>query len=494
MANNKVVLADGTVLMDTSGVTVDAEHLVSGYTALDKRGVLITGVANVDGGSAVVVTETDDSHGGTILEITAVELTGDTVTPSTLLKGITAHNSMGQAIVGTHECEGGSPVYQSKTATPSESQQTVLPDDGYDALSQVTVNAVSNTYVGSGISRRTSSNLTVNGATVTAPAGYYSAAASKSVTTGTAGTPTATKGDVSNHSVEITPSVTNTTGYITGGTKTGTVITVTAAELESGTKSITSNGTGIDVSGYSAVDVNVPSGGGTISLQDKSATPSESVQTITADSGYDGLSSVTVGAIDSEYVGSDVSRRSSSDLTASEATVSVPAGYYAEAASKAVSSGSAATPATTITANPSITVSSAGLITATVSGSKSVTPTVSAGYVSSGTAGTVSVSGSDTEQLTVQAAKTVTPTKSSQTAVAAGRYTTGAVTVAAIPADYITTTDATATASDINSGATAYINGVKVTGTQVIQTYYTGSSAPSASLGSDGDIYLEVVS
>lgn len=75
---------------------------------------------------------------------------------------------------------------------------------------------------------------------------------------GTAGTPTASKGTVSNHSISVTPSVTNTTGYITGGTKTGTAVTVNVAELESGTKSITENGTGISVSGYSAVDVAVP--------------------------------------------------------------------------------------------------------------------------------------------------------------------------------------------------------------------------------------------
>lgn len=79
-------------------------------------------------------------------------------------------------------------------------------------------------------------------------------------------------------------------------------------------------------------------------LQTKSAsyTPTESAQTqaITADNGYDGLGqvNVSVGAVDSEYVGSDVPRKSSSDLSASGATVSVPAGYYASAASKAVAS------------------------------------------------------------------------------------------------------------------------------------------------------------
>lgn len=48
MAVNKVQLADGTVLIDTTSVTVDAEHLASGYTALNKAGVKITGTANVD--------------------------------------------------------------------------------------------------------------------------------------------------------------------------------------------------------------------------------------------------------------------------------------------------------------------------------------------------------------------------------------------------------------------------------------------------------------
>ena len=61
------------------------------------------------------------------------------------------------------------------------------------------------------------------------------------------------------------------------------------------------------------------------------------------------------------------------------------------------------------------------------------TPTVnSIGYVSSGvqTAGYFDTSATSGLQLSTQAAKTITPTTYSQTAVASGKYTTGAVTVA----------------------------------------------------------------
>ena len=129
-----------------------------------------------------------------------------------------------------------------------------------DGYLPVTVNAVSSTYVGSGITRRSSSDLTALDANVSVPAGYYASSASKSVQSGSVGTPTATKGTVSDHSVSVTPSVTSTTGYIIGGTKNGTPVTVDVAELESGTKSITENGTGISVSGYSTVDVAVQAG------------------------------------------------------------------------------------------------------------------------------------------------------------------------------------------------------------------------------------------
>lgn len=96
-------------------------------------------------------------------------------------------------------------------------------------------------------------------------------------------------------------------------------------------------------------------------------------------------------------------------------------------------------------ATPTITVSTAGKITASA--------TQTAGYVSAGTK-------SATRQLTVQAAKTVTPTTSNQTAVASGRYTTGAITVKG---------DANLVAGNIKSGVSIF----GVAGT------YTGSGGSS---------------
>ena len=140
------------------------------------------------------------------------------------------------------------------------------------------------------------------------------------------------------------------------------------------------------------------------------------------------LSGTTALKNDGTDITGSIASKTSSDLTASGATVTAPAGYYASSASKSVASGSATTPATTITANPTISVDSNGLISATVSTTKSITPTVSAGYVSSGTAGTATVSGSATSQLTAQAAQTIHPSTTDQT-IASGKYLTGTQTV-----------------------------------------------------------------
>ena len=80
-------------------------------------------------------------------------------------------------------------------------------------------------------------------------------------------------------------------------------------------------------------------GGSEIRLQTKSVsyTPSESARLdeVTPDVGYDGLDKVNISidAVSSSYIGSDIPRRSSSDLGVAEATITAPAGYYAESAS-----------------------------------------------------------------------------------------------------------------------------------------------------------------
>ncbi|MBQ7540672.1 MAG: hypothetical protein IJT44_00085 [Clostridia bacterium] len=147
---------------------------------------------------------------------------------------------------------------------------------------------------------------------------------------------------------------------------------------------------------------------------------------------YDGISGITL--------------RTSSNLTVSGATVTAPAGYYNSAASVSIPSGSASTPATTITKNPTISVNAAGKITASVSGTQDVTPNVTAGYISSGTAGTITVAGSAKRQLSTVGTTTYTPGTTDQT-IASGKYLTGAQTIKG---------DANLIASNIRKGVTIF--------------------------------------
>lgn len=81
------------------------------------------------------------------------------------------------------------------------------------------------------------------------------------------------------------------------------VVNVPSGSATLGTKSITSNGTynasSDNLDGYSSVTVNVSSA----NLQAKTnITPTTSSQTISPDTGYDGLSSVQINAIPSQYI------------------------------------------------------------------------------------------------------------------------------------------------------------------------------------------------
>lgn len=358
-------------------------------------------------------------------------------------------------------------------------------------------------YTGS-IVTRSSANVTASGKTVTVQAGYYASQVTRDVSTVTLATPTIS---VNTSTGLITATQTQSAGYVSAGTTTATsqlsvqaatTITpgsssqtavaankyttgaVTVAAVTASSPTFTNNGTYTPDPGeyYDEVTVSV-SGGGTINNQNKSVTPTESEQSVTYDSGYTGLGTVTVGAISSTYVGTGIARKDSSNLSASGATVTAPAGYYASDATKSVASGSATAPATI--SGTSATLST-GTNTITLSKTISVTPSVTAGYVSSGTAGNSSVS--LTASVTTQAAQTLYPSSTDQT-ISSGRYLTGTQTFKAV-----TTTNLTA--SNIKSGVVVEVGDssdsdriLSVTGTYTGGggsglTYESGTYTPTA--------------
>lgn len=193
-------------------------------------------------------------------------------------------------------------------------------------------------------------------------------------------------------------------------------------------------------------------GGGNYNLQSKTVTPTKSQQNVTPDSGYYGLSDVTVSAIPENY-------NDTSPVTAGAADV---------LANKIIVNADGETVAGTMTNNGAV----AKTLDAT---SNNQSYTVPAGYHS----------GSGKVSIALET-KSTTPTKSAQTITPTAGKVLSSVSVAAIPAEYITTTDATAAAADILDDKTAYVGGKKVTGTMAnngaISKTIDGLSVTSASI------------
>lgn len=171
------------------------------------------------------------------------------------------------------------------------------------------------------------------------------------------------------------------------------------------------------------------SGGGNYNLQSKSATPTKKQQSITPDSGYFGLSDVTVNAIPDIY--QDVS------------SVTAAAGDVLTGKIIVTSNG-------TVTAG---TMANNGAVSQVLDAT-TISYTIPAGYHN----------GSGSVTITLET-KDVTPTKELQEITPTAGKVLGKVTVGAIPDNYIDTTDATAIAAHILADDTAYVGGVKVTGT-----------------------------
>ena len=163
-----------------------------------------------------------------------------------------------------------------------------------------------------------------------------------------------------------------------------------------------------------SVEIPLSSGSGTAQFMDTSDATLNNAANLP--------SGVTAYADGVKYTGT-AAANDSDDLTVSGATVTAPAGFYGASASKSVASGSATAPASISGTSASV---STGTNTITLSKTVSVTPSVSAGYVSAGTAGNSSVS--LTATVTTKAAATITPGTSDQS-IAAGTYCTGKQTI-----------------------------------------------------------------
>lgn len=170
-------------------------------------------------------------------------------------------------------------------------------------------------------------------------------------------------------------------------------------------------------------------GGGNYTLQSKSITPTKKQQSVTPDSGYYGLSDVTVASIPDVY----------QDVTAVTATAGdVLTGKIYVATDGTVVTG---------------TMANNGAATKTLDVT-TVSYTIPKGYHS----------GTGTVKLVVET-KTVTPTKTVQDVVPTSGKVLSKVTVAAIPDNYIDTNDADAVAAEILADKTAYVKGAKINGT-----------------------------
>jgi len=212
--------------------------------------------------------------------------------------------------------------------------------------------------------------------------------------------------DVVPSGTTVTPS---TSSQTIGGTNYMMQSAVTVSPIPSqyivpsGTISISSNGT-VDVTQYASASISVPSSAP--NLQNKTFTVSAyGTASVSADAGYDGLSKVTI----------------------------------------TTPSGTAKAPTSISQTGATITTGTNSLIL--TKNNVSVTPSVSAGYISSGTATNVSITLSAT--TTIQGASTYYPSTADQT-ISSSRYLTGTQTFKGV-------TTSNLTAGNIKSGVVVQV-------------------------------------
>ena len=190
MANeyvNKVVLSSGEMLIDLSGDTADAAHVLKGSTFHDKSGAPKTGTCEFDSDTSDDTVATAEILVGKTAHARGVKITGTMPNNGAVSGSITTkdgqytvpqgfHDGSGKVgiasaekaklipgniksgveVLGVTGTYGGKSINaQTKSVTPSFTQQVVQPDDSYDYLSAVTVAAIPVAYADNAAGGRT---------------------------------------------------------------------------------------------------------------------------------------------------------------------------------------------------------------------------------------------------------------------------------------------------------------------------------------------------
>ena len=366
---------------------------------------------------------------------------------------------------------------QNKTVIPTEAIQSITADTGYTGLGTVTVNGITNTYVGSSVPVQSAITITPSSATQTITGQKYMTGdiTVAAITTTSQAIPQVS---INPETGLITATANQTEGYVEADTKRGTLQLTTKATttyapstsdqyIQAGTyltglvtiEGMTNGdnlayGTTTTVSEalvtkslldalattiknkatsstlpmtISAMQTAVQSirTSSQISLQSKTVSPNGSTVVITPDSGYDGLASVQVNAVNATELN-----------VSSNGTYTPASGQYYNRVVVATDSQAEFNLQT-----------------------KQVTPTTSP--------------------------QSVTPDE--------GYNGLSSVTVQGIPSNYADVTHVTAEVGDVVAGETFVDStGTAKTGTLAVNSYYVLSEIPAASFGNDGDLVLKI--
>lgn len=161
--NVNQVIVNGETILDLTNDNVTANDLAEGATAHDSSGALVNGnLSEIEAfeNSPTITFKTEGPFGlfrcyptvrkDYIIRKTSkpiVFLDGDgfgDAMVADVIKGKTFTSKNGLKVSGTYEPPSTEPTLQTKSITPTATEQVITPDSGYDGLSQVTVSGDSN--------------------------------------------------------------------------------------------------------------------------------------------------------------------------------------------------------------------------------------------------------------------------------------------------------------------------------------------------------------